>query len=323
MDATLLIFAALVVIALAAIAFVAGSSLNQRLDALSKRLGDGLSEQTKETGEQLKSLHERLAVIDSAQKNITDLSQQMVGLQDILSNKQARGAFGEFQMESLIKDFLPPSAFEFQATLSNGTRVDCLIRLPSPPGTIPIDSKFPLEAYRAIQMAKSDAEKINANREFSKDVGLHIKAIAEKYVIPGETDWAIMFLPSEAIFAELNSNFANVVEDAQRRRVGFASPSTLMALVNTVSAILKDGQMREQAGLIQKQVELMLNDVRLLDERVGKLKTHFRQAGEDIDGIAISSGKITGRGQKIEDVQLEEEDSPETLEAPRPRLKEV
>ncbi len=299
-------------------------SLNERLDALTKRLGDGLDKQTEKTGETLKGLHERLAVIDSAQKNITDLSHQMVALQDILSNKQARGAFGEFQMESLIKDFLPPSAFEFQATLSNGTRVDCLIRLPSPPGIIPIDSKFPLEAYRAIQMSKSDAEKMNASREFSKDVGLHVKAIAEKYIIPGETDWAIMFLPSEAIFAELNSNFPNVVGDAQRRRVGFASPSTLMALVNTVSAILKDGQMKEQAGLIQKQVELMLNDVRLLDERVGKLKTHFLQTGKDIEGIAISSGKITNRGQKIKDVQLEEEEIPaEELEAPRPKLKEI
>ena len=324
MDMTFLIFAAIVVVALAAIAFVAGSSLNQRLDALSKRLGDGLDKQTEKTGATLKGLHERLAVIDSAQKNITDLSHQMVALQDILSNKQARGAFGEFQMESLIKDFLPPSAYDFQATLSNGTRVDCLIRLPSPPGTIPIDSKFPLEAYRAIQKAKSDAEKINANREFSKDVGLHVKAIAGKYIIPGETDWAIMFLPSEAIFAELNSNFPNVVEDAQRRRVGFVSPSTLMALVNTIGSILKDGQMKEQAGLIQKQVALMLNDVRLLDERVGKLKTHFRLASEDIDGIAVSSDKITNRGQKISDVQLEEEETPaEKLEAPRPKLTEV
>ncbi len=324
MDMTFLIFAAIVVVALAAIAFVAGSSLNQRLDALSKRLDDGLDKQTEKTSETLKGLHERLAVIDSAQKNITDLSHQMVALQDILSNKQARGAFGEFQMESLIKDFLPPSAYDFQATLSNGTRVDCLIRLPSPPGTIPIDSKFPLEAYRAIQKAKSEAEKTNANREFSKDVGLHVKAIAEKYVIPGETDWALMFLPSEAIFAELNSNFANVVEDAQRRRVGFVSPSTLMALVNTIGSILKDGQMKEQAGLIQKQVALMLNDVRLLDERVGKLKTHFRQAGEDIEGITVSSDKITTRGQNISDVQLEEDETPaEELEAPTPKLKEV
>lgn len=299
------------------------SSVNERLESLTKRLGDGLNQQTEKTGEHLKDLQKHLAVIDAAQKNITELGQQMVSLQDILSNKQARGAFGEFQMESLIKDFLPPSAFDFQATLSNGTRVDCLIRLPSPPGIIPIDSKFPLEAYRAIQKAETEAEKINANREFSKDVGLHIKAIAEKYLIQGETDWAIMFLPSEAIFAELNSNFPNMVEDAQHRRVGFASPTTLMALVNTIGSILKDGQMKEQAGLIQKQVELMLNDVRLLDDRVGKLKTHFRQAGEDIEGIAVSSGKISTRGQKISDVQLEEDDAPEALEAPPPRLKEV
>ncbi len=324
MDITLLIFAVVVVVAVAAIVFVAGTNLNQRLDALSRRLDDGLSDHTEKTGETLKGLHERLAVIDTAQKNITDLSQQMVSLQDILSNKQARGAFGEFQMESLIKDVLPPSAYEFQVTLSNGTRVDCLIRLPGPPGIIPIDSKFPLEAYRAIQKAGNDSEKENANREFSRDVGIHIKNIAERYIIENETDWAIMFLPSEAIFAELNSNFSNMVEDAQRRRVGFASPSTLMALVNTIGSILRDGQMKEQAGLIQKQVGLMLNDVRLLDERVGKLKTHFRQAGEDIDGIATSSGKITDRGQKIKDVQLDEDGAPtEELESPRPHLKEV
>ncbi len=299
------------------------SSLNERLEALSKRLGDSLVQQTEKTGQTLKGLHERLAVIDSAQKNIAELGKEMVGLQDILSNKQLRGSFGEFQMESLIKDVLPPSAYDFQATLSNGTRVDCLVRLPSPPGVIPIDSKFPLEAYRAIQRAENETDKKNANRDFSKDVNTHIKHIAERYIIAGETDWAIMFLPSEAIFAELNSNFPNIIEDAQRKRVGFASPSTLMALVNTVGAILKDGRMKEQAGLIQKQVELMLNDVRLLDERVGKLKTHFRQASEDIDGISTSSGKITDRGQKIKDVQLEEDDQAEELEAPQPRLKEV
>jgi DNA recombination protein RmuC len=247
----------------------------------------------------------------------------MVSLEGILSNKQARGAFGEFQMESLIKDVLPPTAYAFQAQLSNGTRVDCLVRMPSPPGIIPIDSKFPLEAYRAIQEAETETERQNANRAFSRDVGIHIKNIAERYIIENETDWAIMFLPSEAIFAELNTNFANMVEEAQRRRVGFASPSTLMALVNTVSAILKDSQMKEQAGLIQKQVGLMLNDVRLLDERVGKLQTHFRQANEDIEGISISSGKIADRGQKIQDVQLDEEDTAPELDPPQPRLKEV
>jgi len=354
MDAMLLLLALIVVLAVAAGAYFAGrkgaagsggdldrmlhaqaelsgrmqqseSSLNERLDALTKRLGDGIDHQTEKTGEKLKDLHERLAVIDSAQKNIAELGKDMVGLQDILSNKQSRGAFGEFQMESLIKDALPPSAYAFQATLSNGTRVDCLVRLPSPPGIIPIDSKFPLEAYRAIQRAKTESDKKNANRDFSKDVGTHIKHIAERYIIQTETDWAIMFLPSEAIFAELNSNFPNMIEDAQRRRVGFASPSTLMALVNTIGAILKDGQMKEQAGLIQKQVELMLNDVRLLDERVGKLKTHFRQANEDIDGISTSSGKITDRGQKIQDVRLDEDGQAEKLDLDPPprRLKEV
>jgi len=299
------------------------SSLNQRLDSLTKRIGDGLDNQTEKTGDKLNDLQKRLAVMDSAQQKITQLSEQMVSLEGILSNKQARGAFGEFQMENLIKDALPPTAFAFQAQLSNGTRVDCLIRLPSPPGIIPIDSKFPLEAYRAIQGAETETDRQNANRDFSRDVGTHIKNIAERYIIENETDWAIMFLPSEAIFAELNTNFGNMVEEAQRRRVGFASPSTLMALVNTVSAILKDSQMKEQAGLIQKQVGLMMNDVRLLDERVGKLQTHFRHAEKDIDEIVISSGRISGRSQKIQDVQMDEEEAASELEAPRPRLKEV
>jgi len=301
------------------------SSLNERLESLTRRIGDGLVQQTEKTGEKLEDLQKRLAVMDSAQQKITQLSEQMVSLEGILSNKQARGAFGEFQMESLIKDVLPSAAFEFQATLSNGSRVDCIIKLPSPPGIIPIDSKFPLEAFRAIQNAETEQEKESGSRDFSKDVGLHIKAIAEKYILPGEIDWAIMFLPSEAVFAELITNFSNIFEDAQRRRVGIVSPSTLMALVNTIGAILKDAKMKEQAGLIQQQVELMLNDVRLLDDRVGKLKTHFRQANEDIDGIVTSSGKITNRGQKINDVQLEDDPPGDAIEAPgsRPHLKEV
>ncbi|MDA1022821.1 MAG: DNA recombination protein RmuC [Proteobacteria bacterium] len=352
MDQTFLLFAVIVVVVVGVIAFFTGrrgsgagsekidqmmlaqaelsgrmqssvSSLNERLESLTGRIGDGLAEQTEKTGEKLEDLQKRLAVIDTAQKNITDLSQHVVGLQDILSNKQARGAFGEIQLESLVKDFLPISSFEFQAQMSNGSRVDCIIKLPSPPGIIPIDSKFPLEAYRAIQNASGDAEKQTANRDFARDVGIHIKSIAEKYIIANETDWAIMFLPSEAIFAELNSNFANIIEDAHRRRVGIVSPTTLMALVNTISAVLKDGQMKEQAGLIQQQVELMLNDVRLLDDRVGKLKTHFRQANEDIDGIVTSSGKISNRGQKIQDVQLDDDEKIESPETPRPHLKEV
>ena len=290
-----------------------GSNLDARLDGLHKRIGDGLAQQTEKTGETLKGLYERLVVIDLAQKNIAELGKEMRGLQDILSNKQLRGSFGEFQMEALIRDVLPPSAYDFQATLSNGTRVDCLIKLPSPPGVIPIDSKFPLEAYRAIRRAESEIDRKIANSAFTRDVRLHIKHITERYIITNETDWAILFLPSEAIFAELNSNFINIVEDAQRKRVGFASPSTLMALVNTVGAILKDSRMKEQAGLIQQQVGLMLNDVRLLDERVGKLKNHFRQATEDVDAIATSSDKIISRGGKIKDVRLEEDSQVEKV----------
>tara|TARA_B100001996_G_scaffold274863_1_gene215596 strand:- start:302 stop:1327 length:1026 start_codon:yes stop_codon:yes gene_type:complete len=284
-----------------------GSNLDARIDGLQKRIGEGLANQTEKTGETLKGLHERLAVIDSAQKNITELGNEMLSLQDILSNKQLRGSFGEFQMEALVKDALPPSAYDFQATLSNGTRVDCLIRLPSPPGIIPIDSKFPLEAYRTIQQADNEVDKKNAKSNFSRDVKLHIKHITDRYIITNETDWAILFLPSEAIFAELNANFASIIEDAQRKRVGFTSPSTLMALVNTIGAILKDSRMKEQAGLIQQEVGLMLNDVRLLDERVNKLKNHFRQATKDLDDIATSSSKITKRGEKVEDVSLDED----------------
>jgi DNA recombination protein RmuC len=290
-----------------------GSNLDARLDGLQKRIGDGLAQQTDKTGETLKGLHERLAVIDSAQKNITELGKEMLGLQDILSNKQLRGSFGEFQMEALIKDVLPPSAYDFQATLSNGNRVDCIIKLPSPPGVIPIDSKFPLEAYRTIQKAENESDRNIANSNFSRDLNLHIKHITERYIITDETDWAILFLPSESIFAELNSNFIDIVEKAQRKRVGIASPSTLMALVNTVGAILKDSRMKEQAGLIQQQVGLMLNDVRLLDERVDKLKNHFRQATDDIDSITTSSSKINQRGEKIKDVRLEEENKEEQL----------
>ncbi len=300
------------------------TSVNQRLESLAKRLGDGLSEHTRHTGETLKGLHERLAVIDTAQKNITDLSQQMVGLQDILSNKQARGAFGQAQMEAIVRDLLPPSAYEFQAQLSNGTRVDCLVKLPQPSGDIGIDSKFPLEAYRAIQAAADDNATVQARRAFSRDVGKHVKDIAEKYIVSGETaDWAIMFLPSEAIYAELEVNFSNLVEEARRRRVGVVSPNTLMGTLITLCSILRDAQMKEQAGLIQKQVEMMMNDVRLLGERVGKLKTHFRQANEDIEEIETSNRRISERGQKIKDVQLSEEPQAGTLDAPPPRLKEV
>ena len=291
---------------------------NQRLDSLSKRLGDGLTQQTATTGQTLKILHERLAVIDSAQKNITDLSQQMVGLQEILSNKQARGAFGEIQLNDLVSAALPASAYEMQVTLSNGKRVDCLLKLPNPPGSIAIDSKFPLESYEALRSAENDVAKTQAGRAFSAAVLKHVKDISERYILPGETsESALMFLPSEAVYAELHANFRNVVEEGFRRRVWIVSPTTLMATLNTVRAILRDVHMREQADVIQDEVRKMLEDVGRLDDRVDKLQNHFDQAHRDIRDIRISTDKVTKRGSRIDALQLgEDEESPDKLLAP-------
>lgn len=280
-------------------------TLEERLEAASKRLGDGLSHHTEKTGEAMKQVHERLAVIDVAQKNLTNLSNQVVGLQDILSNKQARGAFGEVQLENLVKDALPPGVYGFQETLSNGRRADCVLHLPNPPGSIVIDSKFPLESYRALIGASDDEGRKIAGRTFSADVKKHIVDISEKYIIPGETaESALMFLPSEAVYGELHANFQNLVEESQRRRVYIVSPSTVMAMLNTVRAVLKDVRMREQAGVIQTEVMKLLNDVRLLDERTEKLETHFSQAEKDIRNIRTSTGKIINRGERIEELQL-------------------
>lgn len=295
----------------------AQSDTNQRLDGLAKRLGDGLTEQTERTGLTLKTLHERLALIDHAQKNITELSQQMVGLQDILSNKQARGAFGEIQLNDLVTAALPSSAYDFQVTLSNGKRADCMLKLPNPPGSIVIDSKFPLESYSQLRNAETEPDKVTAGRAFSTAVMKHIKDIAERYIIAGETsESALMFLPSEAVYAELHANFRNVVEEGFRRRVWIVSPTTLMATLNTVRAILRDVHMREQADVIQTEVRKMLEDVSRLDDRVGKLQTHFDQAHRDIRDISISAEKITKRGARIDALQLGDGDDAAGMLAP-------
>ncbi|MDH5749793.1 MAG: DNA recombination protein RmuC, partial [Rhodospirillales bacterium] len=280
-------------------------TLEERFEAVSKRLGDGISQHTEKTGKTMTQVQERLAVIDAAQKNLTQLSQQMVGLQDILSDKQARGAFGEIQLNDLVTSILPPSAYEFQVTLANGKRADCLLRLPNPPGAIVIDAKFPLESYRALQNAKDEDAKKQANREFSRDVNKHVRDISEKYIVAGETaESALMFLPSEAVYAELHANFSTVVEESFRRKVWIVSPTTLMATLNTVRAILKDARMQEQAGLIQAEVLKLLDDVRRLDGRVESLQTHFGQAAKDIEKISTSTRKITARGERMQDVQL-------------------
>lgn len=284
------------------------NQVNERLDGLMKRLGDGLSQQTEKTGQTLKVLHERLAVIDAAQKNITDLSQQVVGLQDILSNKQTRGSFGEVQLNDLVSAALPPNAYDTQHTLSNGKRVDCLLKLPNPPGPIGIDAKFPLDSYNALVTAEDKTAKVNAGRQFSADVLKHVKDIEAKYIVPGETaESALMFLPSEAVYAELHANFRNVVEESFRRRVWIVSPTTLMATLNTVRAVLKDARMREQAGVIQAEVQKLLEDVGRLDSRVEKLQGHFDLTAKDIRDIRISTEKVIKRGEKIETVQLGED----------------
>ena len=290
----------------------AQNQISERLQAqeraLAKLLGEGMTEISKRTDSTMADIKERLAVIDAAQKNITELSSQVVGLQDILANKQARGAFGDVQLQNLVRDILPPSAYQFQATLSNGKRVDCLIKLPNPPGSIAIDAKFPLESYRALRNAADEAAHQAAARSFGTDIMTHVRDIADKYSVPGETaEWTLMFLPSEAVYAEVHANFPEVVEKARRARVGIVSPTTMMAILNTVRAVLKDVRMREQAGVIQIEVRTMMEDVLRLDDRVAKLQRHFELAYEDMRQIRISTEKVTRRAERIEGVELEDQ----------------
>ncbi|OQM73718.1 DNA recombination protein RmuC [Manganibacter manganicus] len=280
-------------------------SIGQRLDAMTGRLGQSMSEQAKSTHESLAKLQERLAVIDTAQTNIQSLAGQVVQLQSILSNKQTRGAFGQSRMEAIVADGLPHGAYEFQATLSNGSRPDCLVNMPNNAPSLVIDAKFPLEAWNAIRAAEGEAAQKLAAQAFRRDVEVHIRAIAEKYLIQGETqDTAFMFVPSESIFAEIHENFEAVVQRAHRVRVVIVSPSLLMLSIQVVQAILKDARMREQAHLIQGEVVRLMEDVGRLDERVRKLQTHFGQASRDIDDILVSTGKVTKRGQKIESLEF-------------------
>ena len=281
--------------------------MDEKLLAVTKSVGEGLQQTTAKTTETLTDLRERLAKIDVAQQKISSLSEQVVSLQEVLSNKQARGAFGEIQLNDLVTSILPPNAYEFQMVLSNAKRADCVLRLPNPPGTIVIDAKFPLESYHALRSASSDREKLEAERFFRASVLKHIKDISEKYIIPGETaESALMFLPSEAIYAELHANFTDVVEVSYRSKVWIVSPTTLMATLNTVRAVLKDAKMREQAGVIQKEVGTLVEDIGRLDSRIESLSKHFKQANEDVDNIRISSSKIGKRIQRIEDIELGE-----------------
>jgi DNA recombination protein RmuC len=298
--------------------------LEERLADVTKKIGEGLEKSSKSTETTMGDLKERLAVIDRAQKNITELSTQVDGLQAILSNKQARGAFGEIQLNDLVTQALPPSAYSFQATVGGNRRVDCLLTLPNPPGAIAIDAKFPLEAYHVLQAATTDEERVIARRRLAQEIGVHVRAIAEKYIVPGETaESALMFLPSEAVYAELHANLPAVVQDAFRRRVWIVSPTTLMATLNTVRAVLKDASMREQAHVIQAEVGKLLDDVTRLDDRVSKLDRHFSQATDDIRQIRISTDKVTKRSERIQEIELEQPGAITDAAPPPPRLAAV
>lgn len=282
-------------------------AVDDRMQLLSGKIDATLEKTSTHQKTTLDALQERLVRIDAAQKSLTDLSSQVVGLQEILSNKQARGAFGEVQLQDLVESAMPPGSYTFQATLKDGKRADCLLDLPNPPGPIVVDAKFPLEAWRALQAAKSDTEKKEAERAFRRDVALHVKAIAEKYIVPGETaDAALMFLPSEAVYAELHAHFGDTVDAAHRAKVFIVSPTTLWALLNTMRAVMKDVRMKEAAGIIQTEVLTMLKDVDRLDARVDHLEKHFQLAEKDIKDIRTSANKVKSRGDKIHDIQLDD-----------------
>ena len=281
-------------------------AVNERLDRMTHRVGSDLTETARKTTDSIAKLHERLAVIDSAQKNLTELSSNMVSLQEILANKQARGAFGQMRMEAIIQDGLPKGAYAFQATLSNGKRPDCLLHLPNTKASVVIDAKFPLEGFEAYRVARGPEEKKEAARRVRIDVGRHVDAMAERYFLPGETqDTAILFVPSEAIYADLAEHFSDLVQKAHRARIVICAPNMLMLAVQTMQAILKDVKMREQAHLIQREVTRLMEDMGRLRERVLDLQRHFGQANEDIEKILTSSERIAARGNKIESLEFE------------------
>jgi len=279
-------------------------AVNERLDTVSHRLGDSLQKTTLHTAENLQKLNERLAVIDSAQKNITDLASQVSSLQGVLANKQSRGAFGQGRMEAIVQDGLPKSAYAFQHTLSNRSRPDCCVFLPDDRPLV-IDAKFPLEAVTAYRDAASEDERKAAAQRLRADVAKHVGDIAGKYLIPGETqDMAFMFVPSESVYAELHEDFDDIVQKAFRAKVVIVSPSLLMLAIQLVRQSQRDARMREAADQIRDEVGRLMKDVSLLGDRVRKLQNHFNQSSEDIRQSIISIEKIEGRGERIQQVEF-------------------
>ena len=281
--------------------------MEQRLTQVQQQLSENMHGSARRTAQSLGDLQQRLATIDKAQENITKLSGDVLSLQDILSNKQTRGAFGEIQLHDIVIKALPQDSFTMQATLSNGRRADCIIHLPNPPGPIAIDSKFPLEAYEAMRRASTEADLAEAARQFRTALRKHIRDISEKYIIEGETaDGALMFLPSEAVYAEIHANFPDLVRESFAARVWIVSPTTCMATLNTMRAILKDARMRAQAGSIRRELGLLYQDVDRLGTRVENLDRHFGQAAKDLSEIKISSEKAGRRARRLDNFDFEE-----------------
>ncbi len=299
-------------------------TVNQRLDAVTARLGESLSASTNTTAEHLQNLHARLAVIDSAQKNIADLASQVTthvgSLNSILANKQTRGAFGQGQLEAIVADLLPKGAYEFQFTLSNGKRPDCVIFVPEA-GHLIIDAKFPLEAMTAWRDCRTDDERKLAMQRVRQDIAKHIADIAEKYLIPGETqDVALMFIPSESLYADLYEGFDDVVQRARRARVMIVSPNMAVLAIQLVRQMRKDAQMREAVDQIRFEIGHMMKDVGLLGDRVRKLQTHFGQTTKDLDDILTSAGRIEKRAGRIEGLDFEGDRAADALATPARKL---
>ena len=281
--------------------------VGERLDGLGHRLGQSMAETTKSTHQNLTQLNERLAVIDRAQDTIAKLTSHVVALEKIFADKQTRGAFGQGRMEAIVRDALPGGAYEFQATLSNGTRPDCLVRLSNGQPPLAIDAKFPLEAYNRIRAADRPELAKAAETQFRRDLGKHVDDISARYLIPGETqDTAFLFVPSESVFAEIHERFEDIVARAGAARVVIVSPSLLVLSVQVVQAILRDERMREQAHIVQAEVRRLVEDVVRLHERTLALQKHIAQASGDLDQIIISAEKVRRRGGRIEALDLDE-----------------
>jgi DNA recombination protein RmuC len=296
-------------------------AVSERLDAVGHRVGQSMEQTTHRTSESLRALHERLGIIDNAHKNLTELTTQVTTLRDVLANKQSRGAFGQARMEAIVQDGMPKGSYAFQHTLSSGKRPDCVVFLPDQ-RPLCIDAKFPLEAVTALRDARSDEDRKTATQRLRQDVMKHVSDIADKYLIAGETqDTALMFVPSESVYAEIHEGFDDIIQKAYRARVVLVSPSLLMLAIQVMQQILKDARMRDAADQIRTEVMNMMGDVERLRDRVSKLGSHFDQVGEDVRQVLISVNKIGKRAAKIEELDFSPAaDQPAETAKPTPEL---